>query len=333
MQVHAPSSVLIGGRRLAYDEAAPANPADSKGAILLLTGLASKRLGWYKQLDVFGQAYRTIAMDHRDTGDSDEVAEGYTVADLADDAAALLTTLGIARADVVGISLGGFVALELAVRHPDQVAKLVLVSTSAGGSAHVAPSPDILALLAPDPSLEIGERAIRTYSRIMAAEYVAAHPEALERTAEIARYRPMSPAGYMRQLQAAIAHDVVASLQHITAPTLVIHGDLDPLVPPANGAYLATQISGAQHRVYSGVGHIPIIERTDDFNRDVLTFLAEGAALPNNAAPTNAVPVTASAAPMEGQRPAQASVEPVATPTGADPRRSRRLLFFGRGRR
>src|SRR6478735_11900998 len=85
MDVKAPESVLIDGRKLAYDEARPANPADEKGTILLLTGLGSKRLGWARQLDVFGREYRTIAMDHRDTGDSDEAPADYTVADLADD--------------------------------------------------------------------------------------------------------------------------------------------------------------------------------------------------------------------------------------------------------
>ena len=125
--------------------------------------------------------------------------------------------------------------------------------------------------------MEIGERAIRNYSRLMAAEYVAAHPEALERIAETARYRPQSPTAYLRQLRASLAHDVADALHRITAPTLVIHGDIDPLIPPDNGAYLATHIPGARHTVYQGVGHIPIVERADDFNRDVLAFLAEPA--------------------------------------------------------
>ena len=273
MDVKDPSSVLIAGRKLAYDEARPANPADEKGTILLLTGLASKRLGWVRQIDVFGREYRTIALDHRDTGDSDEVAEDYTPAELADDAAALLTALGITHAHVVGISLGGFAALQFALRHPDMLDKLALVSTSAGGRTHVPPAPEIVALLTPEPGIEVGERAIRNYSKIMAAEFVAAHPEALEQIAATARYRPQSAAGYARQLRASLAHDVANELHRITAPTLVIHGDLDPLVPPANGAYLAAHIPGARHRVYSGVGHIPIIERADDFNRDVLAFL------------------------------------------------------------
>ena len=277
MQVREPSSVTIAGRKLAYDEARPANPADEKGTILLLTCLGSKRLGWVKQLEPFGREYRAIAIDHRDTGDSDEVSESYTVADLADDAAALLRALGITRAHVVGISLGGFTALQFALRHPDLLERLVLVSTSAGGSAHVQPSAEIAALLTPPPGMEVGERAIRTYSQIMAADFVAAHPEELARIAETARYRPQSGAGYMRQLQAALSHDVADSLSRITAPTLVIHGDFDPLVPAANGAFLAAGIPGARHIVYPGVGHIPIIERAEDFNRDVLAFLSEDA--------------------------------------------------------
>lgn len=275
MDVKEPASVRISGRKIAYDEARPANPADERGTILLLTGLASKRLGWYGQIEVFGREYRTIAMDHRDTGDSDEVAEDYTPADLADDAAALLQALDISHAHVIGISLGGFAALQFALRHADMLDKLVLVSTSAGGSTHVPASPEIIALLTPEPGLEVGERAIRSYSRIMAVEFVAAHPEALERIAHTARYRPQSAAGYMRQLRASLAHDVVDALHRITAPTLIIHGNLDPLVPPQNGAYLAAHIPGAKHLVYQGVGHIPIVERADDFNRDVLAFLSE----------------------------------------------------------
>lgn len=274
-----PSFVTLDdGRKLAYDEVGPANPRDAKGAILLLTGLGSKRLGWERQMAAFGREYRTIAIDHRDTGDSDEAVTPYTVADLADDAAQLLDKLGLARVNVVGISLGGFVALQFAVRHPERVEKLVLVSTSAGGATHVHPSPEIAMLLAPAPGMEIGERAIRNYSNIMAAEYVAAHPEDLQRIAEVARYRPMSPEGYVRQLQAALAHDVSSELHRISAPTLVIHGSVDPLVPPPNGAHLAQRIPGARHLVYENVGHIPIIERADQFNRDVLAFFNGGVA-------------------------------------------------------
>ena len=90
---------------------------------------------------------------------------------------------------------------------------------------------------------------------------------------EIARYRTIHAPAYIRQLQAATTHDAVQQLERIQAPTLIIHGDVDPLVPPANGDYLAKHIKGAQHIVYHNVGHVPIIECHDQFNSDVLAFL------------------------------------------------------------
>ena len=94
-----PSFVSVHGRRLAYDEVGPPDP---KGTVLLLTGLGSKRLDWSRQMESFGQRYRAIALDHRDTGDSDAYDGPYTVTDLADDAAGLLDTIGVACAHIVG---------------------------------------------------------------------------------------------------------------------------------------------------------------------------------------------------------------------------------------
>ncbi len=267
-----PSFVTVGDRKLAYNEVSPPAP---KGTILLLTGLAAKRYGWYHQLDEFGRYYRTIALDHRDISDSDEVTEAYTIADLADDAAAAMKALGVRRTNVIGISLGGFVTLQFALRHPELVDKLVLVSTSAGGSTHVPPGPEMISMLTSrgEEEIEVGELTRRNYTLIMAPDYAASHPEELDRIVEIARYRPLTAATYYRQLQAALTHDAAQQLDRIQAPTLVIHGDVDPLVVPANGEHLARHIKGAKHIVYHNVGHIPIIERYEQFNRDVLAFL------------------------------------------------------------
>ncbi|HLW03774.1 MAG TPA: alpha/beta fold hydrolase [Ktedonobacterales bacterium] len=271
MQVQAPSKVVINGRALAYDEISPPDP---QGAVLLLTGLAAKRLGWYKQLPVFGQTYRTIALDHRDTGDSDLATEPYTTADQADDAAAVLQALGIERAAVVGISMGGFISLELALRHPELVEKLVLTSTSAGGPTHVQPGPEMLAMLGRDRrGTEPGELGRQSYTLIMAPGYAERHPEEMERIVANARYRPQPAEAYLRQLQACMGHNAADRLGQIHVPTLVVHGDVDPLVPVANGKYLAAHIPGARLILYPDTGHIPVIERADDYNRDVLAFL------------------------------------------------------------
>src|SRR5438045_5673697 len=98
VNVKAPSVVMVSGRKLAYEEVSPPDP---KGTILLLTGLASKRQTWYKQMADFGRSYRTIAIDHRDVGDSDPSPTPYNIADQADDAAAFLRALGIEKAHIV----------------------------------------------------------------------------------------------------------------------------------------------------------------------------------------------------------------------------------------
>lgn len=267
-----PSFVKVDGRRLAYNEVCPLAP---KGTILLLTGLAAKRYGWHHQLDEFGRYYRTIALDHRDISDSDAVTEAYTIADLADDAAAAMKALGVQRTHVMGISLGGFVALHIALRHPELVDKLVLIATSAGGASHVPPGPEMMAMLTnrAEEKIEVGEVARRNYTAIMAPGFAESHPEELDRIMAIARYRPQSAEAYARQLQAALTNDAAQQLDRIQAPTLVVNGDVDPLVVPANSDYLAQHIQGAKHIVYHNVGHIPIIENYGQFNRDVLAFL------------------------------------------------------------
>ena len=269
-QTPAPKYADLGGRRLAYDEVTPPEP---RGTILLLTGLGAKRQGWARQLPAFGQEYRTLALDHRDVGDSDPFEAAYTVTDQADDAADFLHALNIDRAHVVGISMGGFIALNLALRYPDLVRSLVLVSTSAGGASYVPPTPEAQATLAPDFSLDPAERARRTYRAITGPGFMDAHPEVADLIGQAATERPMSPESYARQYGAALTHDVSAHLGQIHIPTLVVHGDADPLVPYANGQYLAGHIPNAHLVTYRGVGHIPIVERAEDFNRDVLAFI------------------------------------------------------------
>src|SRR5262249_38511342 len=150
------------------------------------------------------------------------------------------------------------------------------VSTSAGGATHVPPSLWMrLALQLPrsrrgDP----GKRAVRTYQAIVAPGFAASHPQTMQIIAAGARYRPQSPAAYRRQLHACLGHDVSRRLNAIHAPTLVLHGDADPLVRTANGRYLAAHIPNARLIIYERTGHVPLIERPEDFNRDVLAFLA-----------------------------------------------------------
>jgi pimeloyl-ACP methyl ester carboxylesterase len=265
-----PSFVMIDGRRLAYDEVSPLH---SKGTVFLLTGADSNRLTWYKQLNVFGRSFRTIAVDYRDTGDSDPVSEPYTIADLADDAVFVLDALGVQRAHVVGISLGGYVALQMALHHLERVEKLVLVSTSV---TFIPPSPDIMAQmrrLQQDQHVGAGERLQHVLAMVTAPGYFESHPEDWDRIAEWASYRPQSEEAALRQVQACLTYDMSGQLDHIQIPTLVVHGELDPRVALENAHFLAEHITGARLLLYPNTGHLVIIERAEEFNQDVLAFL------------------------------------------------------------
>src|SRR5438105_7736049 len=239
MQFKEPEIVMVDGRRLAYEEVSPPSP---KGTIILLVGLGAKRQGWYKQLPAFGRYYRTLALDYRDVGDSDEAKESYTIKDLAEDTIAVMRALEIQHAHIIGISMGGFIALELALNYPQMLDKLVLVVTSAGGRGHVSPAREIMAVMIQPPEVEIGEAARKVCAAVSAPGFEENHPEEFDIFAEIARYRPMTEAAYFRQLAACRTHDVSQRFHQIQAPPRLIHGAVDPLVPLKTALHLARTI-------------------------------------------------------------------------------------------
>jgi pimeloyl-ACP methyl ester carboxylesterase len=266
-----PRFVRVDGRRLAYEEVTPPDPA---GTVILLCGIGAKRQGWYKQLPVLGRTFRTLAVDYRDVGESDPADAQYAIADVADDIVALARKLEIERASLVGVSMGGFVALHIALERPEFVDRLILVVTSAGGASHVSTSPEVMQALMPgDEEYESGDGARRVCSIVAAPGFAERRPEAIEEFVQIARHNPMHRDAYLRQLVACRAHDVADRLGEIRAPTMVIHGDVDPLVRIENGQFLAEGIPGARLLVYENVGHIPEVEVAEDFNRDLLDFL------------------------------------------------------------
>ena len=260
----------IGLQTIYYDEYGVGEP------LILIPGLGGSRLGWSKQIEPFSQKYRVINLDNRDAGSSGQSASAYGIADMADDAAGLIENLNLGSTFVVGVSMGGFIAQHLTLRHPTRVKKLVLVATSAGGATHVNPKPEIAALLVRDPNEDIETRVRLAYAHITGPGFAESHPEDVARAIEHGYRFQMPPEAYQRQLNAAAGHrdnGVRARLGEIRAPTLVIHGDYDPLVPYPNGQALAAEIRGAQFLTLPGVGHLPHIEATEEFNRAVIEFL------------------------------------------------------------
>jgi 3-oxoadipate enol-lactonase len=259
----------VGSHTVYYDGPGKGRP------LLLIPGLGATRFSWWKQIEPLSRDARVISMDNRDAGDSALSVAPYTIADMADDAAGLLRQLELGPACVIGWSMGGFIALELAVRNPALVDRLILVATSAGGPTQIRPAPEIGALLARHESEDIETRVRRVFPLIAGRGYLQSHPEDLDQLVRHAQARPMALDAYERQLSAVMRWAGVSErLDQITQPTLIIHGDADPLIPYANGQHLATHIKGAKLSTYTGVGHLVPIEAAERFNQDTLEFLS-----------------------------------------------------------
>lgn len=244
--------------------------------LVLISGLGNSCLSWWKQIEPLSKKFRVTVLDNRGIGNSSRVSAAFTVQDMADDAATIIRALGSGPSYVAGTSMGGFIAFTLAVHHPERVKKLILVATSAGGPHHVPPRADILEIMNTDRS-DIETYTRKLYTAMAGSGYMQRHPGDLDGIVRNTLQKPLSLETYLYQMSAINAYtargEVDQTLRAITTPTMVIHGDADPLIPFPNGQYLADHIQGSKLMTYPGVGHLPYIETTDRFNKDVMAFL------------------------------------------------------------
>lgn len=257
----------IAGLRIGYELHGEGFP------LLLVNGLGSDRREWLFQIPDFSRAFRVVAFDNRGAGDSDAPPGPYTTAGMADDAAALLSVLGIGRAHVLGVSLGGMIAQEIALRHPGRVERLVLACTSGGGGGSDRPAPSAVAAFVRRPGGDPRADLLRTIPFLYTEGYRREQPGEVEAFVRRRLAAPPSPEGHAAQLAAAIGHDAAGRLGAIRARTLVIAGTDDLLVPPANSRRLAEAIPGAALVLLPGAPHRLFAENAAAFNRAVLEFL------------------------------------------------------------
>jgi 3-oxoadipate enol-lactonase len=241
-------------------------------AVLLVAGQRMTTTSWWATITVLARTFRVIALDNRDTGRSDRVAWPYTVTNMAEDAVAVLDAAQEQHAHVYGISLGGMVAQEMALRHADRVDALVLGATSAGGGGAVLPGPLPMTYFARAGTMgpEEAEWAAVPYTYGETTRRLHA-----DRIAENIAHQITTPTdalAFVHQTAAVAAHNAFDRLADITAPTLVVHGEQDVVVPAANGVLLAEGIPGAQLRLWPRAGHLYIVDepRAD---REVAQFL------------------------------------------------------------
>lgn len=255
------------GFRMAYEVRGSGFP------LLLINGLGSDRREWLAQIPAFAAHFRVIAFDNRGSGESDAPPGPYATAEMADDAVALLSFLGVERSHVLGVSLGGMIAQEAALRHPGRVERLVLACTTPGGDTSVRPPPEALAAFVRTPGGDREADLRRTIPYLYSARFRRERPGEIESFIARRLSAPSSPEGYAAQLAAAVGHSAGDRLKGIRAPTLVIAGTADRLVPPVNSRRIAERISGAKLVLLPGAPHRLFAENAEAFNREVLEFL------------------------------------------------------------
>jgi pimeloyl-ACP methyl ester carboxylesterase len=239
--------------------------------VLLIAGLGDPAEAWQPQLDGLADRYRVTAFDNRGVGRTPPPTGALTVAAMADDAAALVRALDLPAVHVAGFSMGSLIAQELALRHPGLVRSLVLMSTYARADALLRAQLDLwrwLPAAAPDARAFFGAfftwvytaraHADGTVDRLVADALAFPHQQTVE--------------AFRAQVDACRAHDTADRLARIAAPTLVLAGEHDAIVPPRLGRFVAERIPGARFEVMAGEAHQPFQERPGEFNTRVDAF-------------------------------------------------------------
>jgi len=250
--------------------------------LVLIAGMGADHRSWFPQMRPFRRHFMVITFDGRGIGKTDRPPGLYSFDTLAADVVGLLDHLSLDRAHILGESLGGIVAQEVAIGYPQRVMKLILASSTVGRGGDMQPHPALLKAYGLrdgvtatgfDPArvdigramrahiaLSFNSRIRRVFYTFMATLYV----------------RPSAFKGMTEQIQAISAHTTLDRLHLIRSPTLVITGTNDRLVPPAMSDLLASSILGARLVKVEGGPHALHVEMSRRFNREVLDFLVPG---------------------------------------------------------
>lgn len=240
--------------------------------VLMIMGLGYGRWGWAWQVPALAKRFRVITFDNRGIGESDAPEGPFTAQMLAKDAVGLLDALGIDRAHVVGTSLGGYVAQELAIGYPERVARLALACTGFGGP-RMLPMPErTVRLMQEAPVLPDDLRLRRFIENAFTEPFVAERQDVIERLMAFRRETAQPLAAWSAQAAAGSAFDAADRVARITAETLVITGTDDAVVAPGNARLLAAEIPGARLAEMPG-GHLFFVEHAEEFNELLISFL------------------------------------------------------------
>ena len=239
--------------------------------LVMIRGLGSNLTAWYEQTPEFARHFRTVIFDNRGAGRTDKPDAPYSVRQMADDAAGLMDALGIQRAAVLGISMGGMIAQEFALAHQTKLTCLILGCTTFGGAEAVRATPEVMDALVAGEKANAEQRRIQQRSAF--TDYaINNRREIIEKHERVRMQYLIPPFAYHRQIEAVMKYDVSKRLNEIRVPTMVMTGRDDILVPPENSKLIASRIPRAKLVELPG-GHLFFTEYPAEFNSAVIEFV------------------------------------------------------------
>jgi len=267
LEVHDMPKVKVGDINIYYEIKGEGEP------LVMIMGLAGN-LDWWdpRMISEFSKYFKLILFDNRGAGRSDMGERPFSIKLFADDTSALMDALGIPKAYVLGFSMGGMIAQELALNYPEKVKKLVLCSTFCGARKGVLPPPQPVPL----DELEANPRKVMEFmaSMIFTEEFIRSNPQAFEDMIQRMLRAPISKEVFVQQFYAIIQFDTYDRLPQIKAPTLIVHGKKDVLLPVENATIMAQRIPNAKLVILEGSGH-GLAEEMDKAISAILGFLRE----------------------------------------------------------
>lgn len=261
----------IGGIRLHYE----IHGHETAEPLLLISGLGYSARLWFLQVPELAKHFKLITFDNRDVGKSERLDKPYTITQMAADASGLLDHLGIETAFVVGASMGGYIAQELAIDQPERVRKLVLLCTHYGGAESMQLTRHLWNEILDVAGLSIPEIYRQGLKYATTPQFLEHNPELAEELVRMRLVDPQPASAFHRQITAAQQFSAKERVHSIQAPTLVVAGREDRLVPLKLVEQLTGAIPGARLEVIENAGHLLFVEYSEEVNHIIIQFLQE----------------------------------------------------------
>jgi pimeloyl-ACP methyl ester carboxylesterase len=240
--------------------------------LIMITGLAGDSNWWSpKEIKWYSHYFKTVIFDNRGAGRTSKPKDGYSITQFASDVIGLMNVLKIKKAHILGSSMGGMIAQEIAINYPERVEKLILCSTHCGGKKKINPSQEILEMMvSPNQDLIDGIITLCFTQRILKnnARLISRFRKRISKTR-------IPPRSYVLQLKSVDSFDTCSRLNQIIAPTLILHGKDDLLIPVANSEILASELPNAEIKILEPVGHWIFLPYWEKIMKIIIKFLIE----------------------------------------------------------